>query len=63
MDTFGEFHENSSFWVNFHGHVLGEFSWTFLVNFHGHFLTASGLRNLFVGFVVVVLVSILPLMS
>ena len=27
-------HEKSSFWVNFHGHFLGEFSWTFWVNFH-----------------------------
>ena len=34
MDTFGDFswiffvHENSSPWVNFGGHFLGEFYWT-----------------------------------
>ena len=50
MDKMGEFlltlsvnsrgqnvHKKSSFWVNFRGHFLGEFSWTFLVNFRGHF--------------------------
>ena len=30
-------HENFSFGVNFRGHLLSVFSWTFLVNFYGHF--------------------------
>mgnify|MGYP006888596465 CR=1 FL=1 len=38
MNSCGHFvHENSSFWVNFCGHVLGKFFWIFLVNFLGHF--------------------------
>ena len=46
MDAFGEFlwtffHKNSSFWVNFHGPVLVEFSRTFLVNFRGHFFNCN----------------------
>ena len=54
MDKIGEFSwtllvnsrgqnvlENSSFWVNFHGHVLGEFWWTFLVNVRGHFFNSN----------------------
>ena len=31
-------HEKSSFFRNFHGHFLGEFSWTFWVNFHGQLM-------------------------
>ena len=34
-------HKNSSFFGNFCGHVLGEFSWTFLVNFCGQFFDSN----------------------
>ena len=36
-----QFNDLKSLWVNFRGHVLGEFSWTFLVNFHGYFFNSN----------------------
>ena len=38
-------HKNSSVWVNFRGHFLGEFSWTFLVNF-GEFMSYDNKHEL-----------------
>ena len=40
MDIIGDFSwtKVSSFGVNFRGHFLGEFSWTFWVNFRGHLI-------------------------
>ena len=38
-------HEKSSFGVNFRGHFLGEFSWTFWVNFCGHLIVMISSSN------------------
>ena len=32
---------DSSFWVSFRGHFLGEFLWTFWVSFCGHFFNSN----------------------